>query len=190
MSDPYAALMARRLANLFRRHRTVPAAPTGLDASTLAALEPGRDEFRSMHPRGPRVITVDRVPVEDDDRGPFDTITIDAARTTAGETSLGAVVTWAARHVRVGGTVEVEVPNALVAALIGIEVGVTPDELAAFITTAGLTTEAYGIGYVPQSVARGEPFAGELDRNPGVYATPADCVLLAYRCRKPIDASS
>ena len=153
-------------------------------------LEAGRREFRSMLAAA-NTLVVDAAPGDASDLGPIERITIDATHDARLGTAPELAIAWAAEHVAAGGWVEIEVPNAPVAALDDLVAGVSIDQLAAAITEVGLdVAEAYGIGYVPQSLLAGERFNAELARNPGVYATPAECVLLAFRCRRPLDASA
>jgi hypothetical protein len=182
----------RGLGRLFGRGGREPEPPRAdvLDARTLAMLEPGRREFRAMQTTANAVV-IDVAPGEASDLGPIERVTIDATHDALLGIAPEHALAWAAAHVAAGGWVEIEVPNASVAALDDLVAGVTLDQLTTAIADAGLAVaEAYGIGYVPQSLAAGERFNAELARNPGVYATPAECVLLAYRCRKPLDATA
>jgi hypothetical protein len=153
-----------RIANRLRS-RT---APTRFDAVTTALLAPGRAAFRSLFA---------------DDAPQATAIAVDNAA------ELDAALARFVAHADPGDTLTIEVPNAPVAELEGLAIGMTPAQLNAALERMGLDiTDRYGIGSVPQSLAKRKPFFKELGANPSVFATPTDCVLLAYRCRKPFDA--
>jgi SAM-dependent methyltransferase len=61
----------------------------------------------------------------------------------------------------------------------------THAEMTAKLEKAGFTIEeAKGLNYVGRSLAAGEFSVEEAGVNAGLYATPEDCYLLAYICRK------
>jgi hypothetical protein len=140
---------------------------TDFDATTRALVEPGRQAFRDLFADDAPIAHVAASQLVDVERD----------------------LTGALANAAPGDTITVEIPNARAAAIDGLAIGTTVTELTDAFRHSGLdVVDACGIGYIPKAIAKGKAFHRELISNPGVYATPADCVLLAFRGRVPLDA--
>ncbi|MGH9042433.1 MAG: methyltransferase domain-containing protein [Acidimicrobiia bacterium] len=96
------------------------------------------------------------------------------------------------RVLRPGGHLGLDTPNARATRAQQAEfidpdhkVEYTHAEMVALLEGAGLAVrEAKGLNYVGRSLAEGGFSIEEAAGNPGIFAAPEDCYLLAYVCRK------
>ena len=150
-----------------RRYQPGTDRPRDLDPETLDLVAPGYEDVRRMLPDGTRIL----------------------AALDANATEIRGLVQSAAHATEPGDPLGIVVVNDRAAALEDVDLGCSADALRSIAIASGLEiVEAYGIGYIPGALARGARDLAELRANGGVFASPEDCVLLAFHCRASIDA--